>query len=433
MFILKTKIKKISVIVTPLLLLVGCGGGGGSTNNKDNSPAADPSAIAAIIHIATDTNNQAALLAPSINQNTYTLDIRRPGVMETGGDGYTVNITAPSDLTIVTNTCHGSTLHYGATCEFSVEANNASRPAPNVSNHYQPETMNVNIEAINTATGQKLSKTIPVSLISLPAITQVSLATSTNIGSLLNNAYHTANISEENISSSWINSLTHSGISHYYGFIFPFNVPLIYTYDGTEKIEIPLAMATRCGNTLIYFVAQQKLDRALATTYNDDNVTVKYHPLIADGVTSGVAGNPKVLNGELTLREEGPTPIIQSTQINAHDGTWSGPENVDRLRELITTNSTSGNSTIISVLDQLNGDPFIDPDNVGVDKIITVHSLLNTASADKLRNALDAGDSVMDIANAIDSGTASADEDELLNALGLYLREVTKACYIQTT
>ncbi|WP_192484545.1 MULTISPECIES: hypothetical protein [Cysteiniphilum] len=418
---LKTKIKKISVIITPLLLLVGCGGGGSSTNNNNNSPAADPSATAAVIHIATDANNQAALLAPSMSQNTYTLDIRRPGVMETGGDGYTINITAPSDLTIVANKCHGSTLHYGATCEFSVKANNASIPTPNVSNHYQPETMSVSIEATNKATGQKLSKTISVSLISLPAITQVSAATGTNIGTFLSNAYHTANISQES-DGAWNDPI--SGAA----FVYPFNVPLIHTYDS-ETTNTPLAMATRCGNTLIYFVAQQKLDRALATTGNHDNVTVKYHPLIADGVTSGVAGNPKVLNGELTLREEGQTPITQSTQINAHDSTWSGPENIDRLRALITTNSTAGNSTIISVLDQLNGDPFIDPDNVGVDKIITVHSLLNPASADQLRGALGAGDSVMDIANAIDSATASADEEEFLTALGLYAMEVSKACY----
>ena len=184
-------------------------------------------------------------------------------------------------------------------------------------------------------------------------------------------------------------------------------------YDS-ETTNTPLAIATRFGNTLVYFVAQQRLARGLATAGNNDNVTVKYHPLIADGVSSGVAGNPKVLNGVLTLRESGEAPITQNTQVNAHDSTWSGDENIDRLRELITTDTTPDNSTIMSILEQISGAPFIDPDNVGVDKIITVHSLLNNASADQLRNALSAGTSVMDILNDIATrALTSADEQAL--------------------
>ncbi|WP_395946488.1 hypothetical protein [Caedibacter taeniospiralis] len=392
--------------------LSGCGGGGGG----DTAGGVTPTTV----HVASDVNNQKALLASAINQNTYTLDVRQSGVMVVGGgDPYTLNITAPAGLNIVANTC-GAAMRYGASCDLRVNATPTVHTL-NLANGYRAEQLMITIDATNTITGDVISRTIPVSVVNNPLTAAVTLGLSTNIGVLLEFAYHTANISEEAV-GAWTVGMQ--------AFVYPFNVPLIHTYDS-QVTNTPLAMETRCGNTLVYFVAQQKLARALALigTGNHDNVIVKYHPLIADGVASGVVGQSRVLNGHLTIRETGQPDIPYTTSANAHDSTWSGPENIDRLRELITTNTTPENSTVISILDSLSGAPLIDVENGGATKVITVHSLLTGVSADALRASLDGGTDIVALTNTL-LVSRVADEQALGQALVEYQNQVAKACYI---
>ncbi|MDE5033768.1 hypothetical protein NAI60_10130, partial [Francisella tularensis subsp. holarctica] len=69
---------------------------------------------------------------------------------------------------------------------------------------------------------------------------------------------------------SWIQELGHN--------VFTANVPLISMYDP-ESVGLlwpALSLHKRVGDTSLYFVVQQKIDREL-TTGPDDNITVKYH------------------------------------------------------------------------------------------------------------------------------------------------------------
>ncbi len=400
--------------------LSGCGGGGGG----DTAGGVTPTTV----HVASDVNNQKALLASAINQNTYTLDVRQSGVMRVGGgDPYTLHITAPAGLNIVANTC-GAAMRYGASCDLTVNATPPTVHTLNLANGYRAGQLMITIDATNTVTGEVVRQTIPVSVVNNPLTAAVAAAVDIGgriSGGLMAAAYHTANISEED-AAAW------RDVTRGAQFVYPFNVPLIHTYDS-EMTNTPLAMETRCGNTLVYFVAQQKLDRPLVliTVGNNDHVIVKYHPLIADGVTSGVVRHPRVLNGHLTILETGQPAITHNTSANAHDSTWSGPENIDRLRELITTATTPNNSTVISILNGLSGAPLIDVENGGATKVITVHSLLTALSADALRASLAPPTDIVALTTArLASGVA--DEQELGQALVEYQNQVAKACYISS-
>ncbi|WP_100551033.1 hypothetical protein [Caedibacter taeniospiralis] len=406
--------------------LSGCGGGGGG----DTAGGVTPTTV----HVASDVNNQKALLASAINQNTYTLDVRQSGVMTVGsGDPYSLSFTVPVGIDVVTNTCAGRTLHYGADCQLTVNVLTRRGHVLDSANGYRAEQLMITIDATNTVTGEVVRQTIPVSVVNNPLTAAVAAAAGANIGVLLEAAYHTANISEED-AAAWLDATTGAQ------FVYPFNVPLIHTYDS-QVTNTPLAMETRCGNTLVYFVAQQKLGRLLVPigTGNQDNVIVKYHPLIADGVTSGVAGNSRVLDGHLTILETGQPAITHNTSANAHDspnlagpgshGTWSGPENIDRLRELITTATTPNNSTVISILNGLSGARLIDVENAGATKVITVHSLLTGVSADALRLRLAGGTDIVALTNTLLASGVAADQ-ELGQALVEYQNQVAKACYI---
>ncbi|MDE4992555.1 hypothetical protein NAH07_11205, partial [Francisella tularensis subsp. holarctica] len=78
------------------------------------------------------------------------------------------------------------------------------------------------------------------------------------------------------------------------------NVPLISMYDPESfgLLWPALSRHKRVGDTSLYFVVQQKIDREL-TTGPEDNITVKYHALIAAGINTGVGKpNNKVLKGK---------------------------------------------------------------------------------------------------------------------------------------
>ncbi|AJI44730.1 hypothetical protein IBE11_01370 [Francisella tularensis subsp. novicida] len=174
---------------------------------------------------------------------------------------------------------------------------------------------------------------------------------------------------------SWIQELGQN--------VFTANVPLISTYDPESfgLLWPALSLHKRVGDTSLYFVVQQKIDREL-TTGPEDNVTVKYHSLIADGINTGIGEpNNKVLKGSFNLRDgngniftEG---VYRDMEVIAHDSLWSGPENDDVLREMITSYTSKNNSVIISELLVSDNTQFIDSINSGIKNILTVHVLLN--------------------------------------------------------
>ncbi|OIN85102.1 SAM-dependent methyltransferase domain protein [Francisella sp. TX07-6608] len=167
--------------------------------------------------------------------------------------------------------------------------------------------------------------------------------------------------------------------------VFTANVPLISTYDPEPfgLLWPALSLHTRVDDISMYFVVQQKLDRALSVE-DGDKVTVKYHSLIADGINTGVGEpNDKVLKGKFNLRDSEGNSLIgdyRDMEVIAHDNLWSGPENDDVLRKMITSYTSNDNSVIISELiinDDIQNSTFIDSINLGIKKIVTVHVLLN--------------------------------------------------------
>ncbi|AJI58013.1 hypothetical protein LA02_1249 [Francisella philomiragia] len=166
--------------------------------------------------------------------------------------------------------------------------------------------------------------------------------------------------------------------------IFTANVPFISTYNSELEISWPaLSLNKRVGDTSIYFVVQKKLDRNL-TQIRDDNVTVKYHPLIANGINTGVSGHGKVLEGKFRLLgEDGKDLVSRHMKVNAHDSLWSGPENDDVLRNIITTRYSKSNSVIISEFVPNDSTKFIDFYNKGAKKILTIHVLLDDKHFEK--------------------------------------------------
>ena len=409
MIVFKHKLKVILLTLT----LTACGGG-----SNDDSPQPNP---AISIHIS--GNDKALLTNQANNSNTYTIDMRQQGVMSTGGDTYNISLTNSSpDITISTNSCN-MPLALGGSCQFTVLANNAST-TPSRTNNYTPESVSVGITATNTNTGEIITKALPIQVLPDPLGANIIDATGNNIRTLLGESYHTSNISEE-ILNAW---RTPAGAAY----IFTYNVPFIRTYYG-DIDNLPLAMLTRCGNTLIYFVAQQKMSRALSSN-QDDNVTVKYHPLIADGSTTGVTGFNKLTNGNLVLKEAGQADLTQPTSISVHDSLWSGPENIDRLKHLITSNVSNHNDYIVSILTNISGDPFIEHENVGATRVITVHSLLTDNAYDALVAYLSANHSVGDIVN-IANGVSTLNlgsvalTDNFRDSLNSYRQQVSYACH----
>lgn len=185
----------------------------------------------------------------------------------------------------------------------------------------------------------------------------------------------------ENISSpqfsSWIDKKIRAQNA------FSANVPLISTYYHVPATLWPaLSLHTRVDNTLLYFIVQQKFDLNL-TQNKQDNVTVKYHPLIADGIKTGTGKpNNKVLKGKFDLRNTTGDSLIggpRNMTINAHDNLWSGPENDEALRKMISSHSSPENSVVISEFNANNDKgnaSFIDPANLNASRIITSHVIL---------------------------------------------------------
>lgn len=239
-------------------------------------------------------------------------------------------------------------------------------------------------------------------------------------------------------------------------YAYPFAVPLIQTYSPSDTLfDTPLAMRTRCGNSLVYFVIQKKitnddLQSAVRAQESDtgDHVTVKYHALISDGVTSGVTGSQRVATGRYSLFQNRGDSLSASSpltkDINAHisedsQGVWSGHDNEAILRELITTDTVPENDYIISKLTDIrlttnqnpsiNSDPFIDTVNHGAKTIITVHSLLTPDTYDTLRDYLSTHHSAGDVAALLAPNNGSHDRI-LQESLRLYRQQVTKACAV---
>ena len=117
----------------------------------------------------------------------------------------------------------------------------------------------------------------------------------------------------EGISSPQEGAWTHKNGMQY---LFPSNVPIISTYSilSDSTLWPILSLYKRVGNTLMYLVVQDKLERSLEAINapktqswdqaSRDNVTVKYHPLIADGIKTGVGGTTnKILKGDFILMD----------------------------------------------------------------------------------------------------------------------------------
>lgn len=339
--------------------------------------------------------------------------MRKPGALVAGGPSYDMMVVVPRNLVTVNDTCNGQRIVYGGRCQIQVRYNGAAPPEPTGVNGYAPLSYNINITATPTDGGAVLNKTKNVRVLDDP-LSAVLVRSNGYVGT---NAYKSNNI----LDSRW-NRIN-------------LNVPAIQTYSlgysaGDWQTAYPiLALKTRCTNKLIYLVVQRKMDNNIIAG-NDGNVTIKYHALISDGVYTGTPGNNRAINGNVSLREAGQAAINFGADVNAHDGLWSGAQNIPRLRNLITTVTSPNNNYLVSHLSNIAPhNPFVDPQNQGAVQVITVHSLLTGAQYNQLLNYLNAGHGAGRLINLLDAGNNTLD-GTAKDSLIAYRNEVARACAV---
>ena len=275
--------------------------------------------------------------------------------------------------------CNGHELGYAGQCQFTLHYNGAAIPEP-VAPNYTPTIKNfqVTVTPVAPAPGQVTHRNITVKVMPDPA--QVNLAPSSNNARFL--LMKTNNITVFNRGDNVIRRFQST----------PVSIPTIQTYGGFVDAQVLVAAKTRCGNTLVYFSAQKKMTRGLAPAYapqgtqipgsadtlhqdNADNITVKYHPFFSIGNPGDnikVFGNYQLSNPNSENFNTG----ASRKEINIHP-VWSGPDNDNALRNIITTHKSNQYDYIVSILHNIDQpQSFVDDNNKGVRKIITVHSLL---------------------------------------------------------
>ena len=424
-------------IVCVVIAISSCGGGGDNSSSNSRIAALQISSA----------NNQVLTIDNDNKVVTYTVAINN---FPTGSTGYNVSIAknhANTEINIINNNCTGR-LATGS-CTFDVQYNPSAeniRGRPN----YGKTDNTITVTATPASGGGALKQIFNVQTSNDPlnvAIKQydggytgwlTGLTTSRNVPTWI---YASEDISYPAATSAWP-----SGDSFY---IYPFNVPLIQTYSPDPDTFTPaLAIKTRCSNKLIYLVVQNKLDKVLTAGLPNagveqadrQNVTIKYHTLIADGVNSGTNNTDrrKIATGRLVIYNEIGTIIHNdNTTIDAHVNIWSGPEDIPALRDLLTTNRSNQNSFLISKLSNINKVAGYSPERLmmdnyaqGVTEIITVHSLLTPqAYTDLMENYLQHHHNAEDIANlATAPGLTPSLNDTFRNSLKAYRAEVAEAC-----
>ncbi|MDN3611900.1 hypothetical protein ACFFUP_04970 [Vibrio ostreicida] len=158
----------------------------------------------------------------------------------------------------------------------------------------------------------------------------------------------------------------HSGASAY---TFAFNGPLVQTYYPDPFLFMtPLVTRRSCAAGEFYYVAQygSTTSGAINPSNSQDNVFIKYHPLMSDGETNGVTGHTVNFSGRLNLTTSENSQFMDHIVQSAHDSIWSGPSNVPELQQLLNTNTnayvtssfqnTSSGQTVYAVNSLLNRD-----------------------------------------------------------------------------
>lgn len=372
-----------------VFILSGCGGGGSDSSANVAIISASASNITETIPVPNSraqvliTRLNKALLDNAANQITYTVSVRPQGNgnFDMTGAQYGINVALPADgsgagLVIINSACFN--LAYGGQCQFTLGYNGAAIPEP-VAPNYTPNIKNfqVTVTPVAPTPGQVTYRDITVKVMPDPA--QVNLAPSSNNARFLPMKTNNITVFNRGNNVSWRFQST------------PVSIPTIQTYDNDYMPFVYIAAKMRCGNTLVYFSAQNKMIRALAPVNapagtqthgarnnrqdNADNITVKYHPFFSIGNPGDnikVFGNYQLSNPNSENFNTG----ASRKEINIHP-VWSGPDNDNALRNIITTHKSNQYDYIVSILHNIDQpQSFVDDNNKGVRKIITVHSLL---------------------------------------------------------
>ncbi|CAM2854408.1 hypothetical protein [Vibrio neptunius] len=152
-------------------------------------------------------------------------------------------------------------------------------------------------------------------------------------------------------------------------YTYTFNGPLVQTYFPDQYLFMtPLVTRRSCSAGEFYYVAQNGFTTSgsIDIASNQDNVFIKYHPLMSDGITNGIAGHTVNFSGRLSLTTSQNDQFAGNIAQSAHDSVWSGPSNVPALQQLLNTNTnayvsssytdTNSGRTIYAVNSLLNRD-----------------------------------------------------------------------------
>lgn len=444
--------------------LSGCGGGSDSSANVAII-SASASNITETIPVSNSraqvliTRLNKALLDNTANQITYTVSVRPQGNgnFDMTGAQYGINVALPADgsgvgLVIINNNCVN--LAYGGRCQFTLRYNGVAIPEP-VAPNYTPTIKNfqVTVTPVAPTPGQLTYRDITVKVMPDPA--RVNLAPAVTAAYFLPMKTDNITVIPRGDNVSWRFQST------------PVSIPTIQTYNNSYRPFVYVAAKTRCGNTLVYFSAQKKMTRGLApvdaqqnsyfpfglddfglnyvSQSSGDNITVKYHPFFSIGNPGDnikVFGNYQLSNPNT----EGFNTGASRKEINIHP-VWSGPDNDNALRNIITTHKSNQYDYIVSILHNIDQpQSFVDDNNKGVRKIITVHSLLapdavqqisiNNVATNNLYNYFNANrgaTTILNISNLFQNNIAGHPETQNAEtnfkaAMQAYRNQVAVAC-----
>ncbi|MER2494757.1 hypothetical protein ABS858_01510 [Vibrio neptunius] len=347
------KMKYIWVLLLSLFLSA-CGGGDGD-GGSDSGETTQPSSSASTLTYRSSNQGRALINVNGLRETTLTIE-------NNGSEQLDLTVETSGlavGFSVTDNQCQGVELAASQTCQMTVQ-------------YLRDENSqgSITVSGVAQSDGRRTVLDLPVFGIKDPFdantdqyighINTSDFCNAISLSLMGCDLYKLGEVTSP-ASGSW-----HSGAGSY---TFAFNGPLIQTYYPDSFLFMtPLVARRSCTAGEFYYVAQYGFTTSgtINTSSNQDNVFIKYHPLMSDGIANGVTGHTVNFSGRLSLTTNQNDQFAGNIAQSAHDSVWSGPSNVPALQQLLNTNSnayvsssytdTSSGRTIYAVNSLLNRD-----------------------------------------------------------------------------
>lgn len=310
------------------LFLYACGGGDGA---KETASPSSPSSPSTTLTYQSSNQGRALINVAGLSETTFTIENSSPAQLtittETSG--------LAAGFSVTNNQCQGADLATSDTCQITVQYRRDENSQGSITvsgiaqngNHRTSLDLPVFgiVDPFNNNTEEYSGHIDPTSAFCSvidPTLVNCHLYKLGQVTSPEQDAWRTGGAS----------------------YPLTFNAPLIQTYFPDQLLFMtPLVAKHSCSSAEFYFVAQygSTVSGAIDTNNQEDNVFIKYHPLMANGLTNGVAGNAVNFSGRLNLSTSSGDSFADNITQSAHDSVWSGPSNVAGLQQLLNTNTNT--------------------------------------------------------------------------------------------